>query len=415
MNLQAQKMFIVMTVAVVLLLMSFYYLVHVWLIVFAAILTAVFLLSLVEYLTKLPWIGIHLKKLPHGVLLSTVVLGLIGVLSAFIATFGRELKNQLEDLQRMVPQAIEYMHQYLQSYPMIYEWLSQREWVQSFRADPQAFLAQFSDGAMAHLPTYLGGMVSGIGTFVVIMIVGLFLAISPSIYRRSFVAMVPKDSRDKAEYLLDRSYRSIQQWLLGQLVVMSFVGLSTWLALKLMDIPFALALGFIAFLLDFVPVLGPWLSAVPIVLLTMIVAPDMLVWVVVMIIVVQQLESYVIAPIVQNRMVDLPPVALLLSQVIMGSITGIMGVALAAPLMVIAIVWVQVLYIKFTLGDYAVRVLDQNEAQMQADPFGDWETYQKKQAIEGNPSLKMRLKMLRRRKQGDDAIKAAKEAQDSRK
>ena len=104
----------------------------------------------------------------------------------------------------------------------------------------------------------------------------------------------------------------------------------------------------------------------------------MLVWVIVMIIVVQQLESYVVAPIVQYRLVDLPPVALLLSQVIMGSITGIMGVALAAPLMVIAIVWVQVLYIKFTLGDYAVRVLDQNDAQMQADPFGDWETYQKK-------------------------------------
>ena len=146
----------------------------------------------------------------------------------------------------------------------------------------------------------------------------------------------------------------------------------------------------------------------PIVLLTALVAPKMLVWVIVMIIVVQQLESYVVAPIVQNRMVDLPPVALLLSQVIMGSITGIMGVALAAPLMVIAIVWVQVLYIKFTLGDYAVRVLDQNDAQMQADPFGDWETYQKKQAIESNPSLKMRLQMLRRRKLGKDAIDAAK-------
>ena len=208
--------------------------------------------------------------------------------------------------------------------------------------------------------------------------------------------------------MLDRSYRSIQQWLLGQLVVMSFVGVSTWLALKLMGIPFALALGFIASLLGFIPVLGPWLSAVPIVLLTALVAPEMLVWVIVMIIVVQQLESYVVAPIVQNRMVDLPPVALLLSQVIMGSITGIMGVALAAPLMVIAIVWVQVLYIKFTLGDYAVRVLDQNDAQMQADPFGDWETYQKKQAIESNPSLKMRLQMLRRRKLGQDAIDAAK-------
>ena len=76
-------------------------------------------------------------------------------------------------------------------------------------------------------------------------------------------------------------------------------------------------------------------------------------------------------------MVDLPPVALLLSQVIVGSITGILGIALATPLMVMVIVWVQVLYIKFTLGDYAVRILDQNESQMQADPFGDWELIKK--------------------------------------
>lgn len=195
----------------------------------------------------------------------------------------------------------------------------------------------------------------------------------------------------------------MQQWLLGQLVVMAFVGIATGIALWLMGIPFALALGFIAFLLDFVPVLGPWLSAVPILLLTLIVSPKMLLWVALMIVVVQQLESYVISPIVQNRMVDLPPVALLLSQVIMGSITGILGIALATPLMVMVIVWVQVLYIKFTLGDYAVRILDQNESQMQADPFGDWEAYQKKQSIEENPSLKRRLQLMRQKRQAKAA------------
>ena len=69
--------------------------------------------------------------------------------------------------------------------------------------------------------------------------------------------MVPKDSRDKAEYLLDRSYRSMQQWLLGQLVVMAFVGIATGIALWLMGIPFALALGFIAFFTGLCACFGP--------------------------------------------------------------------------------------------------------------------------------------------------------------
>lgn len=407
MNIQEQKSFIFMAVAVVLILLSFYYLVHVWLIVFASILMAVWLLSLVEYLTLIPWVGQYLKKLPHGILLTMVLMGLVGILSTLVALFGHELALQLENLKLLVPQAFEYMNQYLnqylQTYPAVYEWLAGLEWARELKDNPQQFLTRFSDGAMAYLPTYLGGMVSGMGTLVVIGIIGLFLAISPSVYRRSFVAMVPKDSRDKAEYLLDRSYRSMQQWLLGQLVVMAFVGIATGIALWLMGIPFALALGFIAFLLDFVPVLGPWLSAVPILLLTLIVSPKMLLWVALMIVVVQQLESYVISPIVQNRMVDLPPVALLLSQVIMGSITGILGIALATPLMVMVIVWVQVLYIKFTLGDYAVRILDQNESQMQADPFGDWEAYQKKQSIEENPSLKRRLQLMRQKRQAKAA------------
>ncbi len=370
---------ILMAAALLLLIFSFYYLIHVWLIIFASVLTAVFLLSLVEYLTRLPWVGRHLARLPHGVLLGVVVLGLLAIFSVFIALFGHELVSQLEDLKAMVPQAVDYLHQALKGYPTAYEWLSSRDWVIELRNDPAAFLAQFSEGAMSHLPSYVGGVLSGIGNLVIIMILGLFLAISPQVYRHSFIALVPKDNRDKAAYLLERSYRAMQQWLVGQFVVMSFVGVTTGVALWLMGIPFALALGFIAFLLDFVPVLGPWLSAVPILLLTLIVAPDMLLWVAVMIVVVQQLESYVVAPIIQHRMVDLPPVALLLSQIIMGSVTGILGIALAAPVMVVLIVWVQVVYVKFMLGDYSVQVIDQDEDQMRADPYADFEAYQKKQ------------------------------------
>lgn len=107
----------------------------------------------------------------------------------------------------------------------------------------------------------------------------------------------------------------------------------------------------------------------PILLVTLIVAPDMLLWALLMIVVVQQLESYVVAPAVQQRLIGLPPVALLLSQIIMGSLTGILGVALAMPLMVALIVWVQILYVKFTLKDYSIKVMGQNEEDLKRDPY----------------------------------------------
>lgn len=88
-----------------------------------------------------------------------------------------------------------------------------------------------------------------------------------------------------------------------------------------------------------------------------------------MIVVVQQIESYVVSPLVQQRLVDLPPVALLLSQIIMGSLTGILGIALATPIMVIVIVWTQVLYIKFILGDDEIKIMGQTDEDFLKDRY----------------------------------------------
>lgn len=378
-NAQSFKSDILFFIAIILFLLSFYYLVQVWLMVFASTLVAVFLLSLKELVARTPKLGKFFAKAPHGVQVGAVAGVLVALVAGFLVMFGNELVAQFDQIKTLIPESLEVIKNYAQGYPVIYEWLTQSAWAVELQKDPQAFFGQFSDKLVGQVPSLLGGMVGGVTTFVVILIIGLFFALSPQVYTKSLIALVPTDKRDKARYLMDRSYGAARQWLIGQLVVMAFVGVCTGVALWLMGIPFALALGVIAFVLDFVPVLGPWLSAVPILLLTLIVAPDMLIWSLVMIIVVQQLESYVVAPLVQQKLVDLPPVALLLSQIVMGTLTGILGVAMATPLVVVAIVWVQVVYIKFILNDYTVKVLDQSESDIKADPFADYEGYLAKQ------------------------------------
>ncbi|UYZ67508.1 AI-2E family transporter [Moraxella bovis] len=372
------KSAIVFFVALVLFLMSFYYLIQVWLMVFASILVAVFLLSLAQLTCQIPKVGNYFAKLPHGVQVGAVTVAVLSVVAGFLAMFGSELVAQFADMKELAPKSFDAIKDYLKSYPAIYEWLTQNAWAVEFQQDPKAFFEKFQDSIVGGLPAFFGGMLSGVGTFFVILVVGLFLALSPSVYTKSAIALVPKPYRDKGEYLLKRSYGAIEQWLIGQFVVMAFVGVATGVALWLMGIPFALAMGVIAFVLDFVPVIGPWLSAVPILLLVLIVSPDLLLWTLVMIVVVQQLESYVVAPMVQQRLIDLPPVALLLSQIIMGTLTGVLGVAMATPLMVVAIVWVQVAYVKFVLQDYSIKVLDQNENDMKTDPYADYDAYKAK-------------------------------------
>lgn len=366
---KAHRINIFMVFAVIFLATSLYFLTRVWLMMFGAILVAVLLLGLSDYLKRAPKIGKFMRKLPHALSVGLVALMLLLVVSGFLAMFGSDLVNQFEDLKNMTPNAMHSINDYLKSYPVIYYWLAQSKWMQEFIADPTQFLSQYTGDVLGVVPMMVSSLFGGIGSFLIILVVGLFLALTPDVYTKSFVTLVPKQHRDKARYLLKSSYQALRRWLVGQFVVMAFVGVSTGIALWLMGIPFALALGVIAFVLDFVPVLGPWLSAVPILLVTLIVAPDMLLWALLMIVVVQQLESYVVAPVVQQRLIDLPPVALLLSQIIMGSLTGILGVALAMPLIVGLIVWVQILYVKFTLKDYTIKVMGQNEEDLERDPY----------------------------------------------
>lgn len=351
--------------------LSLWLLIDVWLVLFAASLVAILILSLVESLKNLPIIGARLAKLPHIANALIVTMGLLLLMTGLMVLFGQELVGQLDEMKQALPQAFQQLKLYTQKFPILQQWLGDSLQIKGDnQPTTRALLAKLSN-SIAIDTAMIGNVLGGITTFLAILLIGLFLAISPSIYVRSAIRLTPIAHRERTAYLMHRTYVALKRWLFGQFVIMLFVGSMTALGLYLMKIPFALALGFLAFLLDFVPVLGPWLAAIPLLLTVLLFKPDMIMWAIALIVVVQQLESYVVAPIVQNKLVDLAPVALLLSQLIMGGLTGFLGIALATPLMVMMIVWVQILYVKFILGDYKITVMGQSDDELKDDPFNE--------------------------------------------
>jgi predicted PurR-regulated permease PerM len=132
---------------------------------------------------------------------------------------------------------------------------------------------------------------------------------------------------------------------------MSLVGILTALGLWLLGVPLALILGLIAALLEFVPYIGTILSAVPAILLALLQGPMQALWVVLLYFVIQSIESYLLTPLVQQRVVSLPPALVLAAQVLMGVLFGAWGIILATPLTAALLVLVQMLYIEDILGD----------------------------------------------------------------
>jgi predicted PurR-regulated permease PerM len=190
-------------------------------------------------------------------------------------------------------------------------------------------------------------LASGIlGNVVLIAFIALFTAASPELYRRGIVSLVPRDRRQRVGEVLDEMATMLRWWLVGQGLTGVAIALSTWIGLALIGMPGALLLGLQSGLLNFIPYLGPFIAAVPIVLAAMAQGTSMVLWAVGVHILVQTLEGYVLTPLIQRRALDLPPVLTLAAVMLFGALFGAMGVALATPLVALIKVAVERLYIE---------------------------------------------------------------------
>jgi predicted PurR-regulated permease PerM len=174
---------------------------------------------------------------------------------------------------------------------------------------------------------------------------GLFLAISPHRYRQGLVRLVPPSGRHRTVDVLKKLNHGLRSWLVGRVVSMVLIAIIITIGLKVLGIPLALVLGIITGLLEFIPVVGPLLSAVPAILIGFTLGPMPAVYVAVFYLVVQQLEGNIITPIVQLKTADLPPVVTLTAVLAMGLLFGPLGVLVATPLAVVVMILVQELYI----------------------------------------------------------------------
>jgi predicted PurR-regulated permease PerM len=149
---------------------------------------------------------------------------------------------------------------------------------------------------------------------------------------------------------------NLRWWLMGQVVLMIVIGVTTTLGLWLIGVPLALSLGIIAGVFELVPYAGPWLSVVPAALIALLMSPTHLLLVLGLYLFLHMLEGYVLLPLMQRRVVLLPPALTLVAQVLLGELLGLRGLFVAAPLTVAVVVLLKMLYVEDTLGDKDVEV-----------------------------------------------------------
>ncbi len=187
------------------------------------------------------------------------------------------------------------------------------------------------------------GIVSDL--YIILLLAAFFIA-SPSLYKNGFIKLLPPNAKDKGREILVKLNKDFKKWLIGQIFGFFFIAILTALGLWILGLPLVLTLALLAGLSNFVPNFGPVIAAIPAILLGITLGTSTAVFVACLYVLIQIIQSAVTQPLIQQRMLSIPPALVIFGQVVMGLIAGFWGVLLATPVIVIIMTLVNKLYIE---------------------------------------------------------------------
>jgi predicted PurR-regulated permease PerM len=219
------------------------------------------------------------------------------------------------------------------------------------KVDIRKSLSQQLAGVGQHFFAFFSSTITVLGGLVILLFVAIFVASDPGLYHRGLMHLFPHRSRRKAGEVLSATATTLRRWLVMQMIAMLAIGTVTTVALLLLDVKAAIALGILAGILEFIPYVGPILSAVPAIAMAVVDDPQKAIWVAVAYTAIQQLEGVVLQPLLMKEGLELPPVMTILGQALFSLVFGFLGLLLAVPLMASVMVPVKLLYVRDVVGD----------------------------------------------------------------
>ena len=234
------------------------------------------------------------------------------------------------------------------------KWLKDQGWSASVMPTQDEVESMIKDANGQFLPQMLGGLAWlgwGLTGAFVILFVGLYGAYDPGLYKTGVVKLFPLPRRPRIAEVTSALGAAMRRWILGRMMSMAFVGVLTAIGMWFLEVPMYGTLGVLAALFTFIPNIGPLLALVPQVLLAINLGGNTVLYVILFNLVLEGVESFLVTPMIQQHEVSLPPIVTIATQLLCGALLGVIGLMMAAPLVVVLTVLIQMLYIEDQLGD----------------------------------------------------------------
>lgn len=300
-----------------------------------------------------------------------VVFGTVGLLGLIAAWTGPTLAEQSQELRTRLPEAVTKVEAWLAAkQPGLLDMIAPPDSARrlgrtdslasgiardtTVAADSARAASGRLVGAVARYSAAIANLAFGVVQSTVAVVAALFLVIflavyiaaDPEVYRRGVLALVPAANRARVSDLLHVLGRTLRTWFATQLIAMFVIGSVTTIALAVIGVRAALPLGVLAGLFEFIPNVGPLLSAIPAIMVGFADSPRMALIVVVLYWAIQFLENNLLIPYLMKEQLDLPPALTLLTQVVMAYVFGFLGLFVAIPLLASVVVTVRTFWVE---------------------------------------------------------------------
>ncbi len=262
----------------------------------------------------------RILPIPRGARIAMVAIAAIGFIIGVFWFAGVELISQFEALKTVITDQINRLTGWATSVGLMPP------------GDHAAALGRQLMGSFGQLTSAVGTALGAVSSLAMIVVLGLFIAIEPRIYERGIAWLLPMNQREGFYATTESMAWTLRRLMFGRLIGMTVEGVLVWIALSLAGVPMAGLLGLITGLLAFLPNIGAIVSGTLTILVGFSAGTETGLWAVAIYFMVQTFDGYVVLPIVARRSVDLAPALVLGAQILFGALFGILGLALADPM-----------------------------------------------------------------------------------
>ncbi len=258
----------------------------------------------------------------------------LAIVLVLLVLVGWQISNLL------LPEVLQQIQQLIQLVPVLTHRLaalgSQVPWLPDLER-------QLTSGTYWERLQPLGAQVLGVAggaantsiQLLLMALLAILMALDPRSHQRLVVAATPAFYRARIATLLSECREALGGWLAGMTLSCVVVFLTTWAGLALLKVPLALLSGLVCGLLTFVPTIGPTAASLMPLAVALLVSPTKVLQVLVLRLVLQNAEAFLLTPVLLKRTVNLLPTVALMSQLCLGALLGLPGLLLALPLVVV--------------------------------------------------------------------------------